>query len=133
MTTCLAAGADVQALDGINSTPLHWAARDNENPAVIEALVRAGADVQALNENARMPLVSAAGWNENPAVIEALLAVGADPMARNAQGKTPWDLAQGNEVLKGSDAYQRLNEARFESPGGSAAGSPPASRVPPAK
>ena len=26
---------------------------------------------------------------------------------------TPWDYAKGREPLKGSDAYYRLNEARF--------------------
>ena len=45
-------------------------------------------------------------------------------MARNAAGETPWDLAKGNKALKGSDAYWRLNEARFEAPGRGARGSP---------
>ena len=36
---------------------------------------------------------------------------------RNADGKTPWDLAEANEDLKGSDAYWRLNDARFNAPG----------------
>ena len=100
---------------------------------MIEALLKAGADPMARSKGKWTPLHWAAARNGNPAVIEALLAAGADPMARNAAGKTPRDLAQGNEALKGSDAYQRLNEARFESPGRGAAGSPPASRVPPAK
>ena len=56
-------------------------------------------------------------------VIEALLEAGANPMAPNVGGKTPWDFAQDNEALKGSDAYWRLNEARFEVPGGGARGS----------
>ena len=38
-------------------------------------------------------------------------------MARNAVGKTPWDSAQENEALKGTDAYWRLNEARFNTSG----------------
>ena len=50
---------------------------------------------------------------QEPAVITALLDAGADPKARNATGKTPWDHAKDNEALKGSDAYWRLNDARF--------------------
>ena len=49
--------------------------------------------------------------------VKACLAAGADPMAWNAAGEAPWDLAKANEGLKGSDAYWRLNEARFEAPG----------------
>ena len=48
--------------------------------------------------------------------IMALLDAGADATRRNAQEQTPWDLATTNENLKGSDAYWRLNEARFEAP-----------------
>ena len=58
------------------------------------------------------------------AVIEVLLAAGADPMARNVEGETPWDLVKRNRELKGSDAYWRLNDARFEPPGGGARRSP---------
>ena len=132
----LKAGAELEARGLYGETPLHMAARSNENPAVVETLLKAGADVNALGEHAFTPLHLAvmfsmlAGRHE---VIEALLEAGADLMARNENGLTPWDLAEGNEALKGSDAYQRLKEARFELPGRGAAGSPPASRVPPAK
>ena len=51
-------------------------------------------------------------YNENPAVLETLLAAGADPNVRNVNGDTPWNLAQRNKTLRGTDAYRRLNEAR---------------------
>ena len=54
--------------------------------------------------------------NENPAMIEALLNAGADPKVRDKDDKTPWDYAKDKESLKASDAYWRLNEARFTSP-----------------
>ena len=43
----LAAGADVEARNDNDSTPLHNAARNNEALAVIQALLAAGADVEA--------------------------------------------------------------------------------------
>ena len=94
-------------------TPLHWAARDNDNPAVIAALLDAGADLEARTEHGLTPLHWAARGNDNPAVIAALLDAGADLKARTEHGKTPWDYAKDREPLKRSDAYWRLNDARF--------------------
>ena len=48
--------------------------------------------------------------------IDALLGAGANPTVRNAAGETPWDRARDNEALQQSDAYWRLNDARFEEP-----------------
>ena len=62
--------------------------------------------------------------------VTACLDAGADPMAPNAAGETPWDLAKANKALKGSDAYWRLNEARFEAPGGGAHRSPTKGQTP---
>ena len=112
----LKAGAEVNAAHGWSKdTPLHNAGW-NENPAVIEVLLAAGANLEAQNKFRYTPLHEAAEHNKNPAVIEVLLAAGANPKARTVEGKTPWDFAQDNEALKGSDAFWRLNEARFESP-----------------
>ena len=112
----LKAGAEVNAAHGWSKdTPLHNAGW-NENPAVIEVLLAAGANLEAQNKFRYTPLHDAAEHNKNPAVIEVLLAAGANPKARTVEGKTPWDFAQDNEALKGSDAFWRLNEARFESP-----------------
>lgn len=81
----------------------------------------------ARNEDGNTPLHTAAGWSSlieelerhqrhAGAAVVALLEAGADPLARNEAGETPWDLAQANELLRGSDAYWRLNDARFDAP-----------------
>ena len=90
---CLAAGAEVTARNEIRVTPLHNAARDTENPAVIEALLAAGADINARDKVGFTPLHSAASLNENPAVIEALLAAGASIHDHALLGVTALHLA----------------------------------------
>ena len=83
VTACLAAGADPMARDKYETTPLHYAASSNENPAVIEALIKGGADPMARDIAEQTPLHYAASSNENPAVIETLLKAGADVKARS--------------------------------------------------
>ena len=91
VAACLAAGADpmVESKNKWKWTPLHLAARYNENPAVIEALLKAGADLAALEKEGRTPLHLAAIGNENPAVIDALIRAGADLRARDKFKDTP--------------------------------------------
>ena len=129
----LAAGADPNAHLRFGDTPLHVAADRHGTAEVIRALLSAGANTEARDEDGNMPLHTAAKYvhwafpdnlerigDDDPHAgdaIEALLAAGADPTARNAAGQTPWDLAQENEALRGSDAYWRLNDARFNAPG----------------
>ena len=93
VTACLTAGADVAARDDDRITPLHWAAWNNDSPAVIEALVAAGAEVVAPMGDSRTILHLAAQNNENPAVIEALLEAGADIEVQDDRGWTPMHYA----------------------------------------
>ena len=101
------------ALTWAKDTPLMFAAAV-DNPEVVQALVAAGADLEARDVVGGTPLMFAAGSNANPEVVQALLDTGADATAKNDAGNTAWDLIQKNEALKGTNAYWRLNQSRFE-------------------
>ena len=111
VTALLEAGADPMARSLHGGTPLHWATTNE----AVTALLQAGANLEARDEYSGTPLHRASELSKNPAVIKVMLDAGADTAARNAAGKTPWDLVQVNDALKGSDAYWRLNDARFKS------------------
>ena len=57
---CLAAGADVNALDENGRTRLHYAAQHNQNPEVISLLLEAGADMNVREDDGKTPLHKAA-------------------------------------------------------------------------
>ena len=111
VTALLQAGANLEARNENGLTPLHWATTSE----AVTALLQAGANLEARDEYRGTPLHRAAELSKNPEVIKVMLDAGADTAARNAAGKTPWDLVQVNDALKGSDAYWRLNDARFKS------------------
>jgi ankyrin repeat protein len=123
----LAAGANLEARDDWGRTPLHRAADYHDTASATEALLAAGANGEARDEDGKTPLHLAAQyvnrypWEGMPEnlqhagdAIGALLDAGANPNATDAAGRTPWDVAQENEKLRGSDAYWRMNEARFD-------------------
>jgi ankyrin repeat protein len=114
VAACLEAGADSNARDEFGQTPLHLAAKSNESPAIIEALIAAGADINARDKYGQTSLHWAAKYSENPAVIEAFIAAGADISAKDSYGKLPFDLAEQNEYIKGTNVYWILNEGRFK-------------------
>jgi ankyrin repeat protein len=111
-TTLLEAGANVDAQNKNGETALMWAAQYNTNPEMIATLLKAGAKIEtqtkALGQTA---LMWAASYNTNPEVVTILLKAGADGKVKSNEGKTAFDYAQGNERLKGTDAYQLLQEA----------------------
>lgn len=128
----LAAGAAADARTDYGSTPLHFAASHGDRESV-RALVGAGADPDARDLQGNTPLHEWAGseldqavalpggafrFREPMGIAGALLDAGAEATARNAMGETPWEVLQENvtlSVVKGSDDYWRLNDARFSS------------------
>jgi ankyrin repeat protein len=88
-----------------------YAAANNRNPEVVTTLVRAGANLDARNNIGMTPLMAAAGLNKNPEVVVTLLKAGSDAKVKDRAGATALTYAQGNEKLKGTDAYQQLQEA----------------------
>ena len=125
----LAAGASLEARDAWGQTPLHAAANSSGTGPATRALLAAGANTEARDEDGNTPLHLAARyaddfggsedrewWSHAGEALEALLEGGANANARNGSGRTPWDLAEENKVLRESDAYWRLNDARFNTP-----------------
>jgi ankyrin repeat protein len=88
-----------------------YAASANQNPEVITTLLNAGQDLTARSKDGVTALMFAAESNKNPEVIMTLLKAGADAKVKDNEGKTAFDYAQGNEKLKGTNAYQQLQEA----------------------
>lgn len=80
-------GADVNARDLINSTPLLWAAGFGK-PETVAFLISKGADVKATDDNGWTPLIWAAGLGQ-PMTVDILVKAGADlAKADNTAGDT---------------------------------------------
>ena len=70
-------------------TPLMYAAENNQNPQVVETLIKCGADVKERDVDGETPLMQALYWNQNPQVVETLIKCGADVNDRDINGATP--------------------------------------------
>ena len=114
ITALIEAGADARECDENGVTLLHEAAKRGADPSKIAALIKGGANPNARTVDGLTPLHVAADLNSSPSVIMALIEGGADPAAIDIDGFTPFDYAQENERLRGTDAYWRLSDARFE-------------------
>ena len=55
-----------------------------------------------------------AAWYGTASEVKAALADGADPVARDDAGRVPFDYAEKNVALRGTEAYRLLKEGRFE-------------------
>ena len=70
------AGADVDAVNSRQYSPLHFASQ--QNPAVVPVLLEAGAKVNVLDNLQESPLYKAA-WANQEASVVALMAASANP------------------------------------------------------
>lgn len=93
--------ADVNALQPDGSTPLAWAAHEDD-ATVVAALLKAGAKVNVADEYGETALTQAAA-NGNAAVVKLLLDAGADANAARWNGETALMIAAGSgnpEVIR---------------------------------
>ena len=104
-------GVYFDARNSNRETALIWAAKRNDNPEVLEFLIDAGADLELMDIFGLTPLLAAAKHSNNPAIVHLLLDAGANVVVFR---KTAWDLVQGNEALKNTSAYERLNDLRSQ-------------------
>ncbi|SKU70910.1 Uroporphyrinogen-III decarboxylase [Mycobacteroides abscessus subsp. massiliense] len=83
----IASGADVNAREGENWTPLHFAAR-TDSPEVVRLLLDSGADIDAINGRGETPITIAAGSLKasGSAVLELLHERGADLSLKGDNG-----------------------------------------------
>ena len=79
-------GAEVDAPNDRNSTPLHWAVSDG---AKVRQLLENGADINAKTERQRTPLSLAAAMVFDIAPLKLLLDKGANPNIASIDGQTP--------------------------------------------
>ena len=87
------AGADINALDSRQRSPLHYASM--WNPPVVLVLLEAGAKVNVLDETNSSPLYWAASHKHEASVV-ALMAASADPHL----GRSPLTYDRVSEDMK---------------------------------
>jgi ankyrin repeat protein len=94
----LAEGAEVNARDRDNGTPLHWAVRSFQNaPAIVAQLLTHGANVNAQDRNGATPIHLVVANRGAAEIIDLLVDEGADVNAKARRGETPlhWAASQG--------------------------------------
>ncbi|WP_100484617.1 ankyrin repeat domain-containing protein [Mycobacteroides abscessus] len=83
----IAGGADVNAREEQNWTPLHFAARE-DSPEVVKLLLDSGADINAINGRGQTPIMLAVASTKRSGigVLQLLRERGADPFLKG-EGK----------------------------------------------
>ncbi|MCL2710874.1 MAG: ankyrin repeat domain-containing protein [Planctomycetaceae bacterium] len=110
----VAAGADINAKNNHDETPLHRATGPNGDVTIVETLVAAGANVHAKDKNGTTPIHNAIFiyGGRNVEVVKFLVSKGANVNARDNRGKMPLDLAKDLALFNHlSDSGQNI--ARF--------------------
>ncbi|MCL4360852.1 ankyrin repeat domain-containing protein [Candidatus Dependentiae bacterium] len=97
--------ADVNAENGIRTTPLHIATSRNDRD-ITKLLLAAKANVNVRNNVDATPLQISIK-NQNAAIVEILIKAGADINAKDKFGRTPLDYA---EVFAGDSIIKILKE-----------------------
>ena len=77
VSTLVQAGANVDALDSFQSSPLHFAS--SLNPAIVPVLIGGGCKVNLLDKWQHSPLYYAARVSKHPIAVAALMRAAADP------------------------------------------------------
>ena len=106
-------GVDVNAQDGMGSTPLHYV---GASPTLAQTLLLHGANVNARNQNGITPLHNVFG-EKNMAVMALLIEAGAEVNAQNNEQLTPLHLAYNTGspeiadllIRHGADVNARTN------------------------
>ena len=77
VSTLVQTGANVNALDSWQRSPLHYAS--SENPAVVPILIGARCKVNLLDKYQQSPLFWAAAFSKDRSAVAALMGAAADP------------------------------------------------------
>ena len=111
------AGADVNARDAHQATPLIWAVGPGRtNLAILQYLVDHGADVNTKNAWDTTPLQLAAINGDAPAV-ERLIELGADETAVSQTNQTAEELARGRAKTFYAERARRKAERKVNAKG----------------
>lgn len=87
------AGADINAQNKIDETPLHRAVFEDTPPENLLALLKAGADINAEDNGGKTPLHLAAIGRSTTDIISTLVDFGANVNAQDTGGETPLHIA----------------------------------------
>lgn len=105
----LSVGADVDAMDNDERTPVFEAVRgDGPNMAAIRALHAAGGDIDAADADGITPLMTVFEGFFDPEPVALLLELGADPIREDLDGRSAWDRANAEELDDDADEVRRL-------------------------